>query len=83
MSTNVHLTPELEGFARECVDGGRYNSVSEVVRAALRLLQDAELRRSQFLAMLQEAEAEADRVGSIPVEQALREVDDIIASQAK
>ncbi len=42
MATNVHLTPELERFARKCVEGGRYNNVSEVVRSGLRLLQEAE-----------------------------------------
>ncbi|TVR82790.1 MAG: type II toxin-antitoxin system ParD family antitoxin, partial [Rhodospirillales bacterium] len=45
MAANVHLTPELEAFARACVDGGKFNNVSEVVRAGLRLLQDAEERR--------------------------------------
>ena len=35
---NVSLTPELERFAEACVRSGRYNSVSEVTRAALRLL---------------------------------------------
>ena len=38
MATNVHLTAELESFARQCVESGRYNNVSEVVRASLRLL---------------------------------------------
>jgi antitoxin ParD1/3/4 len=52
MTTNVHLTPELERFARQCVEEGRYNSVSEVVRSALRLLQDAEARKRAFTAML-------------------------------
>ena len=33
MATNTHLTPELEQFARACVTSGRYNNVSEVVRA--------------------------------------------------
>ena len=33
MATNVHLTPELESFARACVEGGLYNNVSEVVRS--------------------------------------------------
>ena len=33
MATNVHLTPELERFARDCVTEGRYNNVSEVVRS--------------------------------------------------
>ena len=39
---NVSLTPELERFADACVQSGRYNSVSEVARAALRLLQQVE-----------------------------------------
>ena len=37
---NVSLTPELEGFAERCVASGRYGNVSEVMRAALRLLAD-------------------------------------------
>lgn len=78
MATNVHLTPELERFARECVEGGRYNNVSEVVRSGLRLLQDAEERRRDFRAMLIEAEAEADRDGSYSVDSVLAEADAII-----
>jgi antitoxin ParD1/3/4 len=43
---NVSLTPELEEFVQERVRTGRYTSASEVVREALRLLQDRdELRR--------------------------------------
>jgi antitoxin ParD1/3/4 len=43
---NVSLTPELEGFIQERVKSGRYHSASEVVREALRLLEDRdELRR--------------------------------------
>ena len=83
MATNVHLTPELERFARECVKGGRYNNVSEVVRSALRLLQDAEERRRQFGAMLAEAKAEAERDGTIDVEQVLAEMDAIIDAPMK
>lgn len=78
MATNVHLTPELERFARECVEGGRYNNVSEVVRSALRLLQDAEDRRREFRAMLQEVEAEIGREGTVDLDDALAEVDAII-----
>ena len=80
MATNVHLTPELERFTRECVDGGRYNNVSEVVRSGLRLLQESEEQRRQFRAMLQEVEAETDRDGGIALEDVLAEVDEIIAS---
>lgn len=78
MATNVHLTPELERFARECVEGGRYNNVSEVVRSGLRLLQDAEERRRDFHAMLDDVEAEVDRDGSYTVDSVLAEADAII-----
>ena len=57
MSTNVSLTTELENFARRCVESGRYNNVSEVVRSGLRLLQENEERRARFGAMLDEAHA--------------------------
>jgi antitoxin ParD1/3/4 len=83
MSTNVHLTPELERFARECVESGRYNNVSEVMRAALRLLEAQEKRRLQFDAMLEEVEAEVAREGTIPLESVLAEMDDIIKAGAK
>ena len=37
---NVHLTPELEQLVHNKVKTGRYNSASEVVREALRLLEE-------------------------------------------
>jgi antitoxin ParD1/3/4 len=37
---NVHLTPELEALVQTKVKSGRYNSASEVVREALRLLEE-------------------------------------------
>ncbi len=42
---NVSLTPELEAFVDDRVASGRYHSASEVVRAALRLLELDERRR--------------------------------------
>ena len=78
MSTNVHLTPALERFARECVADGRYNNVSEVVRSALRLLQDVEEQRRHLLQQMLEAEAEADRDGTSTLEEVLAEMDQII-----
>ncbi len=36
---NVHLTPELEQLVQTKVQSGRYNSASEVVREALRLME--------------------------------------------
>jgi antitoxin ParD1/3/4 len=37
---NVSLTPELEKFVADTVATGRYSSASEVVRAALRILEE-------------------------------------------
>jgi antitoxin ParD1/3/4 len=78
MGTNVHLTPELERFAKECVAEGRYNNVSEVVREALRLLQDAAERKRKFMAMIREVEAEVERDGTVSVDEALKRFDAII-----
>ncbi len=39
---NVSLTPELVGLVAARVASGRYSSASEVVRAALRLLERQE-----------------------------------------
>jgi antitoxin ParD1/3/4 len=39
---NVSLTPELERAVAERVASGRYRTASEVVRAALRLLEKEE-----------------------------------------
>jgi antitoxin ParD1/3/4 len=46
---NVHLTPELEELVQSKVRSGRYNSASEVVREALRLMeQKDEVRTIQL-----------------------------------
>lgn len=49
---NVHLTQELEQLVQARVKSGRYNSASEVVRDALRLLADRdelmELRKQEL-----------------------------------
>ena len=47
---NVSLTPELEQFVSAKVESGRYNSASEVVREALRLLEEHEQARAAQLA---------------------------------
>ncbi len=47
---NVSLTPELEEFVQTKVRSGRYNSASEVVREALRLLEDHDKARAARLA---------------------------------
>ena len=55
---NVSLTPELEEFVSAKVKSKRYASASEVVREALRLLEEHERIRA---AQLAEFHAELDR----------------------
>jgi antitoxin ParD1/3/4 len=79
---NVSLTPELERFAEACVQSGRYNSVSEVARAALRLLQQAEDQRRHVLGMLATAEAEGEAEGFADADTVAAELDRVIAGAA-
>lgn len=51
---NVSLTHELERFVQEKVHSGRYTSASEVVREALRLLEEHEKVRAVQLAEFRE-----------------------------
>jgi len=57
---NVSLTPELEAMVREKVESGLYTSASEVVREALRLMEEKD-REIQFRRSLEEAQAQYDR----------------------
>jgi len=77
---NVSLTPELEGFAERCVASGRYGNVSEVMRAALRLLEQQEARRAAFTEMLDRAEREADEKGWLTADEVDAELGEVIAS---
>jgi antitoxin ParD1/3/4 len=52
MPLNVNLTPQLEKLVRQKVSSGRYNSASEVVREALRLMEAQDELRSLKLEQL-------------------------------
>lgn len=66
---NVSLTPALEKFVQDKVATGLYNSVSEVIREALRLLVSKETISQERLDMLNRdieeglADLEAGRYG--------------------
>ena len=59
---NVSLTPELARFARAMVESGRYASASEVVRGALRLLEEREAATADLREKMQEALASGPAV---------------------
>lgn len=44
---NVSLSAPLEAYVNQKVDSGLYNSASEVIREALRLLQEKEAARER------------------------------------
>ena len=46
MTMNINLTPQLEDMIRQKVASGRYNSASEVVREALRLMEEQDSLRA-------------------------------------
>lgn len=55
MPTSIALGSHFKDFVRQQVDSGRYNNVSEVVRAGLRLLEDHEAEQEAKLQRLREA----------------------------
>ncbi|MEQ8763740.1 MAG: type II toxin-antitoxin system ParD family antitoxin [Planctomycetota bacterium] len=56
---NIHLTKELERLVQERVSSGRYASASEVVCAALRLLEEDERWRDEVRQKIAEGVASA------------------------
>jgi antitoxin ParD1/3/4 len=52
MTMNVNLSPQLEEMVRQKVASGRYSSASEVVREALRLLDEHDQLRAAKLERL-------------------------------
>lgn len=55
MPTSVALSSHFENFVKQQVDAGRFNNVSEVVRAGLRLLEDQEQLKAVQLQELRAA----------------------------
>lgn len=51
---NISLTPQLELYVKQKVAGGMYNSASEVVREALRLLEERDALQTMKLEALRQ-----------------------------
>ena len=74
----VTLPPELERFAEEAVASGRYRDMAELLAAGVSLLQRAEAARAEFIASLEEAEAEGERDGFRTIEEVHQEISELI-----
>jgi len=57
----VHLTPDQESFVRQAIESGRLHRPEDAVEEALRLWEERERKRAEFLATLDDAEASLAR----------------------
>ena len=80
-TVNISITPEIDAFLQSRVDSGRYQTTSEVVREALRLLERQEQERDeafhQLKAKLEIGTAQAERgelIDGVQVFDELREM---------
>jgi antitoxin ParD1/3/4 len=69
MPTSVALNPHFEQFIRAQIDSGQYNDESEVVRAALRLLEDQQSKQALQLERLRSAIAAGLQGPGIPADE--------------
>lgn len=78
MSRNpsVSLTGHQQEFVEGLVNSGRYQGVSEVVRAGLRLLEEREDRHKAFVSRLEAAVEEGLASGE---PEPLEDIEDLIA----
>ena len=80
-TVNISITPELDAFLQSRVDSGRYQTTSEVVREALRLLERQEREHDeafhQLKAKLETGAVRAERgelMDGVQVFEELREI---------
>jgi antitoxin ParD1/3/4 len=83
---SISFTPEQAAFLAGCVKSGRYQSTSEVVREAVRMLEQQMERREAELtrvrAMIQEGADQLDRGEVVDGEIFFREWDEELAELA-
>ena len=55
-TTSITIGSQLDQFVTQMIESGRYGSTSEVVRSALRLLQDLEAKNAALRAAIEAGE---------------------------
>jgi antitoxin ParD1/3/4 len=86
-TVNVSITPELDTFLQSRVKSGRYQTTSEVVREALRLLERQERERDdafqQLKAKLEQGAAQAERGELLDGDQVFEELREMIEERRR
>ena len=86
-TVNVSLTPEIDAFLQSRVKSGRYQTASEVVRDALRLLERQEREREeafqQLKAKLERGAAQAERGELLDGDEVFDELRDMIEERRR
>jgi antitoxin ParD1/3/4 len=86
-TVNISLTPELGAFLQSRVKSGQYQTTSEVVREALRLLQRQEKEREaglrQLKARLQRGAGQAQRGERLDGDEVFEELRQLIAERRR
>lgn len=55
-NTSITLGNHFDSFIAQLIDSGRYSSVSEVIRAGLRILEENETKVKTLRSLLEEGE---------------------------
>ena len=55
-NTSITLGNHFDSFISQLIETGRYSSVSEVIRAGLRILEDNETKLKNLRSLLEEGE---------------------------
>jgi antitoxin ParD1/3/4 len=86
-TVNISLTPELDAFLQSRVKSGRYQTTSEVVREALRLLEQQEKEREtglkQLKAKLARGADQAERGELLDGEEVFEELRELIEERRR
>lgn len=62
-TVTVALDPHYEEFIQANIAGGRYSNASDVIRAALRRMEEDEARLTALRSLIDEGDASPDVVG--------------------